>query len=74
MCSPEFKLEVLRVTLQHATGSVMDDPLSAAQKNLEWCLKSEDKAKAPNDPPSRKVKKPGKAKAPGVDSVLFTID
>ena len=74
MCSPEFKLEVLRVTLQHATASVMNDPLSAAQKNLEWCLKSEDKAKAPNDPPSRKVKKPGKAKAPGVDSVLFTIE
>ena len=74
MCSPEFKLEVLRVTLQHATGSVMNDPLSAAQKNLEWCLKSEDKAMTPKDDSPKKEKKPGKAKAPGADRVLFTIE
>ena len=42
----EFKLQVLTVTLQAATVAGLRDPLEAAQKNLDWCLKPIDKPKA----------------------------
>ena len=42
----EFKLQVLTVTLQAASVAGLRDPLEAAQKNLDWCLKPIDKPRA----------------------------
>lgn len=69
----EFKLAVLRLTLENGTGAVFQDRLKAAQENLEWCLAPLDKPRS-KAATSRKTKNPGQAKAPGVDSVLFTIE
>ena len=69
----EFKLAVLRLTLENGTGAVFQDRLKAAQENLEWGLAPLDKPR-PKTAASRKTKNPGQAKAPGADSVLFTIE
>jgi len=68
----EFKLEVLRVTLDHATPADMADILSVAQRNLEWCLSPLEKAQAPKDQTPQRKRKPGQAKAPGGNTVMFT--
>lgn len=69
----EFKLAVLRLTLENGTGAVYQDRLKAAQENLEWCLAPLDKPR-PKAVTPRKTKNPGQAKAPGADRVLFTIE
>lgn len=51
MSDREFKLQVLTVTLQAATVAGLRDPLEAAQKNLDWCLKPIDKPKAQSSKP-----------------------
>ena len=43
MGDKEFKLEVLRLTLEHASVATLSNPLDAAQRNLEWCLAPIDK-------------------------------
>lgn len=72
MDDKEFKLEVLRVTLDHATPVELADPLSAAQRNLEWCLAPLEKAQAPKEQTPQRKRKPGQAKAPGGNTVMFT--
>ncbi|BAQ86500.1 hypothetical protein [uncultured Mediterranean phage uvMED] len=69
----DFKLAVLRLTLENGTGAVYQDRLKAAQENLEWCLAPLDKPR-PKAAAPRKTRNPGQAKAPGADSVLFTIE
>ncbi len=69
----EFKLAVLRLTLENGTGAVFQDRLKAAQENLEWCLAPLDKPQ-PKAAAPRKKKNPGQAEAPGADRVLFTIE
>ena len=69
----EFKLAVLRLTLENGTGAVYQDRLKTAQENLEWCLAPLDKPRSKAVAPQKK-NNPGQAKAPGVDSVLFTIE
>tara|TARA_R100001443_G_scaffold35471_2_gene49226 strand:- start:875 stop:1054 length:180 start_codon:yes stop_codon:yes gene_type:complete len=39
----EFRLEVLRLTMEAATHAVIQNPLEQAEKNLQWCLKPIDK-------------------------------
>tara|TARA_R100000655_G_scaffold103478_1_gene149951 strand:+ start:430 stop:651 length:222 start_codon:yes stop_codon:yes gene_type:complete len=69
----EFKLAVLRLTLENGTGAIYQDRLKFAQENLEWCIAPLDKPRPKGKAPERK-NNPGQAKAPGVDSVLFTIE
>tara|TARA_R100001594_G_scaffold89899_3_gene124406 strand:- start:11302 stop:11484 length:183 start_codon:yes stop_codon:yes gene_type:complete len=41
----EFRLQVLKMTLETGSGRTVDDPLDRADKFLEWCMK-EDKPAA----------------------------
>jgi len=50
----EFRLEVLRLTMEAATHAVIQNPLEQAEKNLQWCLKPIDK------PLAQSAKTPGK--------------
>lgn len=55
----EFRLEVLRLTLETGSAGIISNPLDHAEKNLQWCLKPLDKPKARETKvPS---KKPGQA-------------
>jgi len=38
-----FRLEVLRLTLETGTAATVQNPLPAAEKNLQWCLQPLDK-------------------------------
>ncbi len=38
MTTKEFKLEVLRMTLETGSARVQADPLQTADKFLNWCL------------------------------------
>lgn len=54
----EFRLEVLRLTMEAGTHAVIQNPLEQAEKNLQWCLKPIDKpsaqsAKAPKQKPGQ---------------------
>ena len=42
----DFKLEVLRVTLETGSQVTILNPLEQAEKNLQWCLKPLDKPQA----------------------------
>ena len=46
MIDKEFKLEVLRLTLETGSVAVQANPLEVAQRNLEWCLEPIDKPQA----------------------------
>ena len=50
----EFRLEVLRLTLETGSAGIITDPLEHAEKNLRWCLQPIDK------PMARKTKAPSK--------------
>ena len=50
----EFRLEVLRLTMEAATHAVIQNPLEQAEKNLQWCLQPLDK------PLAQSAKTPGK--------------
>tara|TARA_R110000823_G_C15630383_1_gene468632 strand:- start:381 stop:557 length:177 start_codon:yes stop_codon:yes gene_type:complete len=39
----EFKLTVLKLTLETAAINGIKEPLELAQRNLEWCMKPIDK-------------------------------
>jgi hypothetical protein len=59
----EFKLKVLRSTLEFGTPEMIRNALTVSDQFLEWCEK-------PTDKPSARGKsstpKPGQAKAPAV--------
>ena len=42
----EFKLQILRSTLEFGTPAMVRDPLATADRFLEWCEKQADKPKA----------------------------
>ena len=42
----EFRLEVLRLTLENANARVALNPLEQAEQYLEWCLQAPDKPPA----------------------------
>jgi len=42
----EFRLEVLRLTMEAGTQAVIQNPLEQAEQNLQWCLQPLDKPKA----------------------------
>jgi len=42
----EFKLQILRSTLEFGTPAMVRDPLATADKFLEWCEKQADKPRA----------------------------
>lgn len=46
MDDKEFRLEVLRLTLETGSAAVITNPLEQAEKNLQWCLQPLDKPKA----------------------------
>lgn len=50
----EFRLEVLRVTLETGSQVTIQNPLEQAEKNLQWCLQPLDK------PQARETKAPSK--------------
>ena len=50
----EFRLEILRLTLEAGTHAVIPNPLEQAEKNLQWCLQPLDK------PQARETKAPSK--------------
>ncbi len=55
----EFRLEVLRLTLETGSAGIITNPLEHAEKNLQWCLQPLDKPQArETQAPS---KKPGQA-------------
>jgi len=54
MVDKEFKLEVLRMTLETGSGRIIDDPLERADKYLQWC-EAEDKPKGPSKKDTSKV-------------------
>ena len=39
----EFRLEVLRLTLETGSAAMISNPLEHAEKNLQWCLQPLDK-------------------------------
>ncbi len=43
MSDREFRLEVLRLTLETASAAIIQNPLEQADKNLQWCLQPLDK-------------------------------
>ncbi len=43
MDNQELRLEVLRLTMETGSAAVISDPLSHAEKNLQWVLKPLDK-------------------------------
>jgi len=47
MDDKEFKLEVLRLTLEYGSVATITNPLEVAQRNLEWCLTPIDKPQGP---------------------------
>jgi hypothetical protein len=55
----EFRLEVLRLTLETGSAAMINNPLEHAERNLQWCLQPIDKPMAQSvKAPS---KKPGQA-------------
>ena len=50
----EFRLEVLRLTLETGSAGIIGNPLEHAEKNLQWCLQPLDK------PQARETKAPSK--------------
>ena len=50
----EFRLEVLRLTLETGSAGIINNPLEHAEKNLQWCLQPLDK------PQARETKAPSK--------------
>lgn len=50
----EFRLEVLRMTLETGSGRIIDDPLERANKYLQWCNQG-DKPKGPSAKSTSKV-------------------
>ena len=50
----EFRLEVLRLTLETGSAGIISNPLELAEKNLQWCLQPLDK------PQARETKAPSK--------------
>jgi hypothetical protein len=50
----EFRLEVLRLTLETGSAGIISNPLEHAEKNLQWCLQPLDK------PQARETKAPSK--------------
>lgn len=50
----EFRLEVLRLTMETGSTGLIQNPLEHAERNLQWCLQSVDKPKA------RPAKRPSK--------------
>jgi len=57
MSDREFRLEVLRLTLETASAMIIQNPLEQADKNLQWCLQPLDKPVAQGKKASSK--KPG---------------
>ena len=51
----DFKLEVLRLTLEPGSAVMINNPLEHAERNLQWCL-------APIDKPSAQLAKSPKQK------------
>jgi len=51
----QFRLEVLKLTLETGSADQIQNPLDAAEKYLQWCLLPLDKLQAPaNVKPSKK--------------------
>lgn len=59
MDDKEFRLEVLRITLETGSAAVITNPLEQAERNLQWCLQPLDKPKAQEG--KMPSKKPGQA-------------
>lgn len=59
----EFKLEVLRSTLEFGTPDMIRNALVVSDQFLEWCEKPIDKPSARG---KSSASKPGQAKAPAV--------
>ena len=55
----EFRLEVLRLTMETGAQTVIQNPLEQAEKNLQWCLSPIDKPVAQSA--KALSKKPGQA-------------
>lgn len=55
----EFRLEVLRLTLESGSAAIIANPLEHAEKNLQWCLQPIDKPQAQKA--TAPSKKPGQA-------------
>ncbi len=53
----EFRLEVLRLTMETGSTGLIQNPLEHAERNLQWCLQLVDKPKA--QPSKRPAKKSG---------------
>lgn len=54
----DFRLEVLRLTMETGSQVTIQNPLEQAEKNLQWCLQPVDKplaqpAKAPGNKPGQ---------------------
>lgn len=50
----EFRLEILRLTMETGSNGLIQNPLEHAERNLQWCLQGIDKPKA------RSAKRPSK--------------
>jgi len=55
----DFRLDVLRLTMETGSQVTIQNPLEQAEKNLQWCLQPVDKPLA--QPAKAPGKKPGQA-------------
>ena len=42
----EFRLEVLRLTIETGSAAMIQNPIELAERNLQWCLQPLDKPNA----------------------------